>query len=697
MFYRTRKPLVIALAGLSFVSLISLSCHADDLLTSAVSQFRHKSYADSFSLALKSADSPQRTFLMGVSALRQGRAEESLPLLVEAEKTLPLLGDYAAYYQAQALFKVKKYSESAAKAAAIPRDYPGSQLIRDALKLQVDSVVAAGDYGTALKLSQAFVEKYPSGADSVDALYISGVSREETGDRAGAVPIYRSIWLNSPLAPQAAKSQERLVALEKLGVTSKGFSPEELLCRASAFSARNSFSRSLQTLQSIQMEGQPAAVVDLVVLRTGLNQYRMRNWKGAEKSLIKAGASSTVSIRSEARFWLAKALEHLGQEERVFAMFMELAAEGEKQDFADEALMEAAGMRKGMGRYAEAAGLYAKMSRICPRSKHASRAAWEAGWCHYLAGEHVAAVASLKALLNDDSLREKALYWLGRALERSGNAEASDYFSMLLNEYPAGFYAAWYRERKGIRDNRESLGQNPVMISAPLPTGYEKPRLLAALGMIDEARREAAAVRRKNGDKKAQFPSLARLYLEMGDYGSAISLFQQNRPIKWEKETLPLWTAGYPLAYRGQVAQQTTVNNLSEALIYALIRTESCFSPGVKSSAGAIGLMQLMPATARATSREKGAFNPARLTTPDYNIMLGTRHFRELMKGYDGDVVFSVAAYNAGATAVGRWRKRLAGFEKDEFIESIPYQETRDYVKKVYASAATYRQLYGLR
>lgn len=691
----TRKPLVIALAGLSFVSLVSLSCHADDLLTSAVSQFREKSYADSFSLALKSSDSPQRTFVMGVSALRQGRAEESLPLLAEAEQALPLLGDYAAYYQAEALLRLKKYSEAAAKAAAIPRDYPASQLIRGALKLQLDSVVAAGDYVSALKLCQTFVEKYPSGADSVDALYLSGLSREGTGDRVGAAQIYRSIWLNSPLAPQAEKSRERLVELEKLGVRSTGFSPEEILRRASAFSARNSFSRSLQTLQSIQLEGQPPAVVDLVVLRIGLSQYRMRNWTGAERSLARAGASSTVSIRSEARFWQAKALEHLGQEERAFAMFMELAAEGEKQAFSDEALMEAAGQRKGMGRYAEAAELYEKMPRICPGSKHASRAAWEAGWCHYLAREHAVAAASFKALLNDDNLREKALYWLGRALERSGNAEASDYFSMLLNEYPAGFYAAWYRERRGIRDNRESLGQYPVAITAPLPTGYEKARLLASLGMIEEARREAAA-RRKTGDKKAQFPGLARLYLEMGDYGSAISLFQQNRSIKWEREALPLWTAGYPLAYTDQVAQQTSINNLSEALVYALIRTESCFSPGVKSSAGAIGLMQLMPATAKATSREKGAFNPARLTTPDYNIMLGTRHFRDLMKGYGGDVVYSVAAYNAGATAVDRWRKRLVGFDKDEFIESIPYQETRDYVKKVYASAATYRQLYGL-
>lgn len=107
--------------------------------------------------------------------------------------------------------------------------------------------------------------------------------------------------------------------------------------------------------------------------------------------------------------------------------------------------------------------------------------------------------------------------------------------------------------------------------------------------------------------------------------------------------------------------------------------------------------MQLMPATAKATAHEKGGFDPQRLTIPEYNIKLGTRHFSDLMKSFNGEVIYSIAAYNAGSTAVNRWRKNTAGLKMDEFIENIPYQETRDYVKKVYASAATYRQLYGLK
>jgi len=695
MFHTTRKPLIIALAGISLVSLVSLSCHADDFLTRAASLFGEKKYEESLSLARKSGESPQRTFLMGVSALRQGKPEESLALLAEAEHKLPLLGDYAAFYQVEALMKLKKFGDAAVKAATIPKIYPSSQLVRRAEKLRLDSFVAAGDYPGALKVSQAFIEKYASGSDAVDALFVSGQSCEATGNKSAAAQIYRSIWLNNPLAPQAKNSLERLKELEKGGVAVSPFTVEELLRRASALSARNEFNRSLQTLQSISLEGQPVAVIDRVVLRTGLNHYRLRSWMTAEKNLAKAAASTTPSIRSEARFWQAKALERLELNERAFTAFMELSAEGPKNEFADDALMEAAGLRKNMGSFAEAARLYEQVGKAFPETKSVGRAAWEAGWCRYLNREYSVAAVSFKALLKDDNLREKALYWLGRSLENSGNAEAGDYFHTLLGEYPAGFYATWYREQRGVKDTREPLTRTAV-IDAAIPAAYEKARLLASLGMFDEARCETTAVRKKNADKKGQFPGLARLYLEMGDYASAISLFMENRPLKWEQETLPLWTAGYPLVYTGQVTQYTAVNNLSESLIYALIRAESCFLPNVKSSAGAIGLMQLMPATAKVTAREKGSFNPARLTMPDYNIMLGTRHFRALLKGFDGDVVYSVAAYNAGTTAVGRWRKKLKGLKKDEFIECIPYQETRDYVKKVYASSVTYRQLYGL-
>ncbi|MDD5284923.1 MAG: transglycosylase SLT domain-containing protein [Desulfuromonadaceae bacterium] len=691
------KSLLIILAGLSYLSLSILSAGADALLSRAAAQFRDKDFGEAYLLAGKSEESPQRSFLLGVSALRLGKPEDSLIFLAEAERKLPLLADYAVLYQVEALLKLKKYPEAAARGLSFARLYPLSSLLRRSEKLYADILFQAGDFKGAFSAFQAFVEKYPAGADSVDSLFHTARCREEIGDKTGAVQTYRNIWINNPASVQAKKSQDRLKELEKSGLKNGAYSPEELLKRASYLYSQNEFSASLKTLGMLTADVQSPAVAGRVELREGMAHYRLRQYKLAEKFLARAALTPLPGVSSEARFWMAKSVERQNQNERALTLYMELAAEGKQQEFADDSLMEAAGLRRIMGLYADSALLLEQVVTLHPGSKFLPRAIWEAGWCRYLAGEYNAAVNLFKTLLKDESQREKVLYWSGRALENSENPDAGHYYRKLLEEYPAGFYASWYRERKGVKDTRESLGQRNALTELPVTAGFEKPRLLASLGMLEEARSEMTVARKKNGDKKGLFPALSRIYLEMGDYMSAISLFMQNRPIAWEKSTLPLWTAGYPLAYSDLVAQNAAANSLSEGLVYALIRAESGFSPAIKSHAGAIGLMQMMPATAKQTARVKGTFNPQRLTVPEYNIRLGTRHLHDLMKQYDGDVVYVAAAYNAGAAAVERWRKSFNGLKKDEFIESIPYQETRDYVKKVYASAATYRQLYGLK
>jgi soluble lytic murein transglycosylase len=685
------------MASLLLTGMLSRAADTDDLLTRAAARFSDKEYTDAALLAAKAGESPQRTFLLGVTALRAGKAADALPLLAEAEAKLPLLADYALLYQAEALLQLKKLPEAAGKAASLQKAHPSSLLIRRSEKLYADIVLESGDYPGALKAYQGFVEKYPSGGDSVEALFQAARCREETGDRSGSAQTYRTIWLKNPTSPQAKRSQERLKELEKDGVRAAAYSPDELLQRAATLASLNEHSSSLQVLQSIPTAGQSAALSARIDLRAGISHYRLRNWKQAEKCLAKAAGSTLPGIRSEARFWLAKSMERQDDNERAFALYMELAGEGKKQEYGDDALMEAAGLRRSQGRYADAAALFEKVAKACPDSRFISRSAWEAGWCRYLAGEYGVAAESFKALLKDEALREKALYWLARSLEPVAGEESAACYRMLLEEYPAGFYAAWHRSRKGIQDQREPLGKRNTLDELPLIAGFEKPRLLASLGMREESRAEMGAARKKAVDKKSLFPGLARTYLEIGDYGSAVGLFLQNRPVKWDKASLPLWTAGYPLAYSDLVARHTSANGLSEGLIYSLIRAESGFSPTIKSPAGAIGLMQLMPSTAKATAREKGAFNPQNLTVPEYNIRLGTQHFRDLLQDYSGEVVYAIAAYNAGAPAVERWRKSLKGLKMDEFIESIPYQETRDYVKKVYASTATYRQLYGMK
>ena len=698
MSYLSRISFFSSFAGILFVSLISSSCHADESLSKAASSLRENNYEESFTQAAKSSESAQRTFIMGVASLRRGKPLEALPLLAEAERKLPLIGDYAAIFQVDALMKLKRYREAEAKAASILVSYPETFLIRRSEKCRIDSLIAAGKYSAALKLCHSFIEKYPSAdQDSLDALFLYALCREETGDKDGAAVVYRKIWLDSPVSRQAKDSRNRLLELKKTGVAVSAFTPEELFLRASNFAAKNHFSRSLETLNSIPFAEQRASLVDHIRLRAGLNYYRLKQWKNAEEALAQAAAGGVSSVRSEARFWYGKTLARQKANEQAFALFTEMAEKGPKQAFASEALLEAADIRKSEGNYSEAAHLYEQIGKNFPKPSSLSRANWEAGWCYYLAGEYPKAITIFKALLKEDGARERSLYWLGRSLENMGDADSRKYFSMLLNEFPSGFYSTWRREHTGIKDTREKVTRETNLTPPSLPPEYNKARFLAAMGLMREARFEIAAIRKKNDNRKDELLGLARFYQNAGDYQSSILLFRRNVPEKWEKESLAFWSAGYPLAYSEKVEYYTGVNNLPESLIYALIRAESNFSPAVKSSAGAIGLMQLMPATAKETALENDNFNTFRLTSPDYNIMLGTRHFRELLDIFDGDEIYSMAAYNAGRSAVRRWQERFKGFKKDEFIESIPYQETRNYVKSIYASAAIYRQLYGLR
>ena len=202
MSYRFR-PILISLAAISIFSLTILSSGADDLLSSAAGEFRDKDYDAAYTLAGKSAESPQRSFMRGVSALRAGKPEEALSPLLEAEQKFPLLADYAALYQAEALLELKKYPEAAAKAVLLAKAYPASLLLRRSGKLHADALLESGDPAGALKVFQAFVEKYPSGSDAVDAIFQAARCRENLGDSAGALQIYRNLWINNPATSQA--------------------------------------------------------------------------------------------------------------------------------------------------------------------------------------------------------------------------------------------------------------------------------------------------------------------------------------------------------------------------------------------------------------------------------------------------------------------------------------------------------------
>ncbi len=160
---------------------------------------------------------------------------------------------------------------------------------------------------------------------------------------------------------------------------------------------------------------------------------------------------------------------------------------------------------------------------------------------------------------------------------------------------------------------------------------------------------------------------------------------------------LPVWKAAYPELFRREIEARAAPLNLDPDLLQALIREESAFDPRAGSWAGAMGLCQLMMPTAREVAgwlRVQGPITRERLFEPDLNIWMGATYLSRLLRQFKGNAALAVAAYNAGAGSVNKFLKRYEGNALDEFIEEIPFEETRHYVKRVLGSMATYQMLY---
>ena len=564
-------------------------------------------------------------------------------------------------------------------------------------KLHADALFEAGDIRAALYAYQAYMAKHSLGRLSVDSRYQAARCREMTGDRAGAIAEFRAIWLLHPASAQAEKIQDYLKAQERSGNTSANrFTVEELMRRADLLMVAGRNADAGWTLASIPRNLISDETLAQIELKSGQAAMKQRQYTLAERFLSRATGSRNRQVKDEARLALARAESRTGKSDRSISRLLSLASE--RGTLADDALIEAALVYKQSGRFLESSKLLDRLLKEFPASELASRAAWEMAWTRYMSGDFQGADEGFRRLLQDDAYRERALYWNGRSLEKQNrHQDAEKNFRQLLVDYPFGYYSAMRREQKNIQPVWEYYSSG--MPEPPFPAGTEKIQALALCGMSDEVRAELSALKGRLGDKlQPAMPGIVRLHQMAADYHGAISTFHQNRPRTLERANIAVWAMGYPRHYGDLFSRHAAFNRLSEAMALLLAKAESNFMSGVKSHAGAIGLMQLMPATARMTARYKGKgqFNPLWLTDPEFNVKLGTKHLRELLDRYHQDQIYSLAAYNAGAGAVNRWKNSFGNLARDEFVENIPYQETRDYVKKIIAYMAVYRAMYRI-
>jgi len=287
---------------------------------------------------------------------------------------------------------------------------------------------------------------------------------------------------------------------------------------------------------------------------------------------------------------------------------------------------------------------------------------------------------------HQDSQFSEWPYWRARALDALGRrGPARQLLQALSGErFFHGFLAA-DRLQRPYRLNHQPIEYDDATLLALLEQhpGLWRAGELHRLGRTWASRREWYQTSRQL--EPAELELAAALAHEWGWHDRAI--WTAARAKRWNDVRIR-----FPLAYREQVEQVAEQFDLDPALIYGIIRQESAFMANAHSSAGALGLMQLMPATGRHTARLLRLPKPSRATllTTSANLRLGSAYLKRMLERYDGHPALAAAAYNAGPHRVDRWLPEDGDLEADYWIDTIPFRETRGYVRGVLAFTAVY-------
>ncbi len=349
-------------------------------------------------------------------------------------------------------------------------------------------------------------------------------------------------------------------------------------------------------------------------------------------------------------------------------------------------------------------GLYRELVERYPASTKAPNAAWELAADAAARGNIATAQLYARWLVRyhpKDPFAPKAAFSLGKWAEQAGDRPAArTQFRAVLKNWPHSYYAWRSAARLGLVSGDYNIEKLPVPVewsrpSQPILATSPAFRELLTRGDLAEAEEQWKSETYRQVLSPDQQLSEALLRSRLGE--NLRSINQSTLALaKLPGTGGPRREQAYPLFFARPLREWSQEREINPLLVASLIRQESRFEPAIRSRSGAVGLMQLMPATARwIVGQEPGQY---KLTTPDDNLRLGTWYLRYTHQKFNGNSVLAIASYNAGPGTVGRWVKQYPLDDLESFIEQIPYRETRFYVVNVYENYWNYLRLYtGLR
>jgi peptidoglycan lytic transglycosylase len=674
---------------------------------------------------------PGAAFVRALALLEAGRHAEVLEATDGLAAKLPQIADRIAYLRAEALLAAGRREEALAAFTEVPdRSLRGPEARLARAKL----AASLGDHPAALAALAPLVALRPP-ADlakpdyAAPALLLAGRLSDDGGDPAAARRAFLDCWAGHPLSPESGECRSALAGLA--GPHGAAPSKEDVLRRAETLLDANRNDSALALLAPLLAEAPVASPSEPFACRiraaAGRAARKERSYQKAIDLLRPVAEScGDPEVRVRALYVLASAASIAGDREEGVRLYRRLARDFPGHPFADDALFFAADLLARLGRADDARETLAALVREHPEGDYRTEARFRLAWLARRSGDLDAAAAQLLALEEeerDDAYEHaRASYWRARILSGRGEIEraaARAIWTDLVARYPADYYGLLARAR--LEGDRGAV--LPAAALAPKLVALDElswdpgslrddPRfragvLLLRLGLDRDAADELGAIeparlREAAADSPDAVLLVADLLDRAGDHRAAHGLLRTRARAAFRRppdaDNVRAWRIAYPPAYRGDVKRWAPPAGVPVDLVQALMREESALDPRALSPAGAIGLTQLMLPTAQEVARslKLGKVSKARLTDPSLNIRLGARYLGTLVRRFDGSVALALAAYNAGGGAVSRWLETRRDLEIDEFVEEIPVEETRGYVKRVLRSYAAYRLLYGV-
>lgn len=594
-------------------------------------------------------------FIKGKSEFDAGRYAGAIENLSEAYKRLPVVRDYILFYLSKAYSESGNLSESNLRIKELLKDYPSSPLHKRARGLGIKNLISSGEMPHNTEILESYVRDYP---EDHDRKFLFAQHLKDKGETERAKAIFKNIYLSSD-GMFSEISYNELAASD--------ITLQDIIEKAANLTNAMEFKKAESALREALAKDSGQRRLE-ILKKLGHVLFRQKRYKESADTYEKAGDY----------YLKAKALYRAGDKTGFDAVIKKLSSMDDKR--TGSLLILTALDKRRNGEINEALNLYQTIKEKYP--SEAESAQWGIAWTYYRAGSYQKALDVFTDLY-DSYGSSKYLYWKAQSLERTGGN--ADHIYKQLAVKTQDFYSI-------LPQIKKSHGtENPPSLE---PSGYkpftsERIEILLEAGMTKEAAAELSAIARKTTNPDELIAVSLKLQ-ECGEYREALTLLSQLPSREVVRNIL------YPLAHWHIVRNVSEKYSIDPFIILSIMREESRFDTQARSQAGALGLMQLMPQTAYAIDKKVNLNIKSQENIFDIkaNINLGSFYITSLLKEF-GSLPPAIAAYNAGEDVVRRWQKAGNYKSLDEFIEDIPYEETKNYTKRVITTYFEYYKYTG--